>query len=119
MLLDQHALAERVIYEKLAHTGYSTISQSLIDGIGMRLDLQEYDIFCQYQEYFTQMGFEIQELSHQNILINSIPQFLIKKDIESIFRQILGDISTIGSKSIQEVQNKIWAYTACRSAIKF
>lgn len=85
----------------------------------MHLDTQEYDTFCEYQEYFLKIGFEIQELSHQNILITSIPSFLVKKDIQVIFRQILGDICVIGSKGLEEVQNKIWAYIACRSAIKF
>lgn len=89
MLLDQHALAERVIYEKLALAGYSAPSQALIEGVGMHLDLQEYEAFCEYQQYFSEIGFEIQELSHQNILIASIPDFLAGKNIETIFRQIL------------------------------
>lgn len=65
------------------------------------------------------MGFEIEKLSHGTILIQSIPDFLKKQNIEKIFKAILGDISEIGSQGLDEVRHKIWAYTACRSAVKF
>jgi len=32
-ILDQHALAERVIYERLAHAAYTPKSQGIIGGI--------------------------------------------------------------------------------------
>ena len=55
MLLDQHALAERVIYEKLASQGYKSSSQGLIEGVGMHLDTREYETFLEYKENFCEM----------------------------------------------------------------
>lgn len=52
-------------------------------------------------------------------MIYGVPDFIGKQNVEKIFKNILGDISESGSKSLDEVRHKIWAYTACRAAIKF
>jgi len=52
-------------------------------------------------------------------MVYSIPDFLKKENIEQSLQKILSDISVVGSKSLDEIRHKIWAYTACRSAIKF
>lgn len=119
MILDQHALAERVLYEKLASSSYIPSIQHILTGIWMHLDLWEYNSYLEHKNLLIDMGFEIELLSHQNIVIHAVPDFLVKKDIETLFRWILSDISEVWSVSLQEVRNKIWAYTACRSAVKF
>jgi len=85
----------------------------------MKLRLSELDSLQEYMQVFESMWFEIEILSAGNIIINAIPDFLWKENIEKIFKNILDDISEIGSKSLDEIRHKIWAYTACRSAVKF
>ena len=68
------------------------------------------------------MGFEIEILWNGIISIYSIPDFIKKEKISEIILWVIEDVSswnTIKSKTIDEVKNKIYAYTACRSAIKF
>lgn len=68
------------------------------------------------------MGFEIEFLSSGIISIISIPDFIKKENVANIMLSIIKDISlgnTLTSKTLEEVKNKIYAYTACRSAIKF
>lgn len=118
-MLDQHALAERVIFEKLAHASYTPKVQQLLSGVGMHLDIHEYEAYNSYQGILEEMGFMTQELSHQNILLTALPDFLGKQDIEKVFRVLLGDIGELGSKNLENVRHKIWAYTSCRAAVKF
>ena len=118
-ILDQHALAERVIYEKLSSNSYTPKLQWILGGIWMKLRLSELDSLQEYMQVFESMWFEIEILSAGNIIINAIPDFLWKENIEKIFKNILDDISEIGSKSLDEIRHKIWDYTACRSAVKF
>lgn len=119
IILDQHALAERVLYEKIASSGYTPKVQKILWGIGIHLDTQEFALFSEYKQNLEEMWFEIESLSHQTLMIQAVPDYLIKNDIEKIFRAILADISTQGSISGNEVRHKIWAYMACRAAIKF
>jgi DNA mismatch repair ATPase MutL len=54
--------------------------------------------------------------------LSGIPDFIKKENIRNIFLGILEDIGEENfskSKTLQEVRNKIFAYTSCRSAIKF
>jgi len=118
-MLDQHALAERVIYERLASSAYIPKIQQLLWGIGMHLTSTELEVFETHRESFADMGFEIDTLSAGNIMISALPDFVDKQNIEKIIREILSDISSEWSKGLDEVRHRIWAYAACRSAIKF
>lgn len=118
-ILDQHALAERVIYEQLANAAYIPKIQWLLGGIPISLNMQEREACETYKESFEQMWFEIEIFPWGSIMIQAVPDFVSKKNIEKVFREILDDISSEGSKSLDEIRHKIWAYTACRSAIKF
>jgi DNA mismatch repair protein MutL len=118
-MLDQHALAERVIYERLASSAYTPKVQQLLWGIGMHLTSSELEVFETNSENFSDMGFEIDTLSVGNIMISAVPDFVKKQNIEKVMREILSDISWVWSKGFDEVRHKIWAYAACRSAVKF
>lgn len=121
VLLDQHALAERIIYEKLAKKDFAKNSQKLLIGESLTLTPKEESILESYKEVFLDMWFDFEIMSSGVILVNSIPSF-IKWDIKKIFLWIISDIWEFGSSksvNLDEIKNKIWAYTACRSAIKF
>lgn len=118
-ILDQHALAERVIYERLANSQYVARTQWLLAWIWMHLISSEKEVLETYAASFANMGFDIDILSGGNIIINGVPDFIGKQNIEKIFQNILSDVSDLGSLGLEEVQHKIWAFTACRSAVKF
>jgi len=68
------------------------------------------------------MWFDFEALSWNSILVSGVPDFIKKEDIKNIFLWILEDIweeNFSQSKTLEEVKNKIFAYTSCRSAIKF
>jgi len=118
-ILDQHALAERVLYEKLARDSYVPKTQWLLTWVGLHLSWDESVSLDEYHSDFEAMWFEIEILSWGNILINGVPDFMQHQDIAKIFMQILTDMSSAWSRSFDEIRHKIWAYTACRSAVKF
>lgn len=118
-ILDQHAVAERVIYEKLAHSAYTPKMQQILWWIGVNLTASEQELVETYSETFIGMWFEFDILSHNSLMITAIPDFVKKQNIEKIFKEILWDISGVWSKWLEEVRHKIWAYAACRSAVKF
>lgn len=121
-ILDQHALAERVIYEKLVNTQYIQSTQWLLIWESINLWEEELNILSSHTKIFEEMWFEWELLSWGMILINAIPDFIKKDNISVIFTGVIQDIGKIGntkSLTLEEVRNKIFAYTSCRSAIKF
>lgn len=122
LMLDQHALAERVIYEKLVKKDIDISSQQLLVQESINLNQKELSILENYREVFFNMWFDFEILSSWTILLSSVPNFTKKEDVKNIFLWVISDIgefNTWKSVSLEEIRNKICAYTACRSAIKF
>ncbi|MGE4443722.1 MAG: DNA mismatch repair endonuclease MutL [Candidatus Altimarinota bacterium] len=122
IMFDQHALAERIIYEKLLKQETQHLSQTLLIPENIKLTSNEFSLLEEKKDIFSEMGFEIELLSNAIASIVSIPDFIKKENLKDILLGILNDISDgniLKSKTLDEVKNKIYAYTACRSAIKF
>ncbi len=120
--LDQHALAERVIYEKLVKSDKKNSTQWLLIAEMIDIRPNEANILNDNIDTFYQMWFDLEILPWNKVVINAIPDFIKKENIKNIFSWILSDIWEYNfnkSKTLDEVKNKIFAYTACRSAIKF
>lgn len=119
--LDQHALAERIIYEKLVNKKQTINSQRLLISESIKLLPNELSIVEENLDTFNEMWFDI-EIMPNMLVINSIPSFIEKSNIKDIFSGIIQDLWDSywkKSKTLEEIKNKIYAYTACRSAIKF
>ena len=59
----------------------------------MHLIVSELEVLENYISDFESMGFDIEILSNNNILISSIPDFMSGQNIEKSFQKILSDIS--------------------------
>jgi len=123
-IFDQHALAERIIYEKLLKqdSQKKVSKQWLLFWEKLELTEKQVDIVDKYIDIFENMWFELEITKKHNLLINAIPDFIKKEKITSIFEWVIEDIWEIWSRqslTLKEIKNKIFAYTACRSAIKF
>lgn len=121
-LYDQHALAERIIFEKLCRTQWIASSQKLLVNEIVHLTPKEFVIFEENTEVLHEVWFEIEAFSGNTVSIWAIPDFVKKEKIKDVLIWIITDIWEEGSKelkTLEEVKNKVRAYTACRSAIKF
>lgn len=121
-VLDQHALAERVIYERLVNSKQKAISQGLLVWESVNLTPKEFNILEHRKAVFEEMWFEVELLSNNIVMINAVPSFIKQHDIKDVFLWVLEDIweeADSKSKTLDEIRNKIYAFTACRSAIKF
>jgi len=121
-ILDQHALAERVIYEKLVKNQSKPKTQGLLIWESINLSQNEVDIVDKYMYIFEEMWFDLELMSNWILMINAIPDFIKKENISNIIESVIVDIWELWHKkslTLEEVRNKIFAYTSCRSAIKF
>lgn len=119
---DQHALAERIIYEKLLKKDSGHRVQWLLIGEIIKVTSRELDILNENKLTFEEMGFEFEILPGHSVIINAVPDFIKKENISNVFLWVLEDIwdhNFWQSKTLSEIKNKIYAYVSCRSAIKF
>lgn len=122
VMLDQHALAERIIFERLVKLDKKNSSQKLLIPESVKLSSNELSVIIDNKDIFENMWFEIEILWNSIISIYTIPNFVKKENLSEIILWIIEDLNSwnnLKSKTIDEIKNKIYAYTACRSAIKF
>ena len=120
-IYDQHALAERVIFQKLSKNFQVNIQKLLIPQT-IKLSLEESNLALENIEIFKKIGFDFEILSNNIISILSIPDFVGKENAWEIFSQILQDLlkwNDTSFKVLSDIKNKIISYTACRWAVKF
>ena len=121
LVLDQHALAERIIYEKLYKKKEEIKSQRLLISENISLTTKEKELVIDNQNTFIDIWFDFEFMSWTSLILNSIPDFINKQNAKDVFLSIIQDLENWSSKikTLEEIRNKILAYTACRRAIKF
>lgn len=121
-ILDQHALAERIIYERLIQNGHTPKTQGLLLAESFNLSPKQFEIVENHKTTLKSFGFEMELLGNNILQVSGIPDFVKKENLRDIIEWVIEDLwdSKIGkSQTLEEVRNKIAAYASCRSAIKF
>lgn len=117
-ILDQHAVHERILYEKLKVPLKNTQSQSLLVSEVMTLTPAQYAVFETHQAKLQSLGFELEAFGGLQIIIRAIPQQLHPPssiELVSCLLDALGDDTlSLQSKSEQERLQTM----ACKAAIK-
>ena len=120
-IIDQHAAHERILYEKFLSkykNEASANTQSLLISQTLELSPSEFQLFKEYWDTLTKLGFEIDAFGKNSIKVNSIPQELTGKNISQIIKEVLSDLWNEKSVRNVDLQNlKILTYLACRSAV--
>ncbi|MEC8540875.1 MAG: hypothetical protein VXY53_03450, partial [Candidatus Thermoplasmatota archaeon] len=119
LLIDQHALHERVRYERLKHSSEEWVAQSLISPIEIELSLVQKQIVEASIEKLAKIGFNIL-IDDQKSSILSYPLFIKGQNIEQIFIDLLQDLSEDGAplETVDNLRSHIALMNACRGAIK-
>ncbi|MBN2881333.1 DNA mismatch repair endonuclease MutL [Candidatus Woesearchaeota archaeon] len=116
-IIDQHALHERVLFEKLQKTfSTKTGSQQLLSPLVIELSTDGFTKVIEKHPLFTQLGFEFEIFGNNSISLRRIPSaFFDIVDKKELFTSIISDLNI--SKIDDDVLYKL-ATKACKSAIK-
>jgi len=121
VLVDMHAAHERIGYEKLkkAFDTRHMITQNLLIPLSIRLSEKEAGIAEQQQNLWTQLGFEIERISPESIVVRSLPALLKDSDIEKLVRDLISDIQTYdNTQRVIEHIHELLSTMACHQAIR-
>ena len=122
VLIDQHAAHERVRYEELMDQfeNQKKSIQPLLVPIQLEFSADEILLIEENKSVFDDLGFEIEPFGGKTFIVNAVPSFFSKEDIDTVMKGVLDDI--INEKNPSRFQGKteeILTYMSCRSAIKF
>lgn len=118
MILDQHAVHEKVILEQLMNQEEQVKSQALLFPITISVPQSEKDMAI---EVLAQLpGFEVDDFGASEIIIRALPTFLSKtQKAEEHIKTIIAQIQDRGqTMELSELRVELLKTIACKSAIK-
>ena len=120
-LIDQHVAHERILFEQhvRARREGMVSGQRLLAPIMVDLAPRQRVILEQIAEELSANGFDVTPMGQQSVAIQATPAGVASADAERLLAEILSGIEREHqSISIDSVQAKIAASTACHAAIK-
>lgn len=123
IIYDQHAVHERIIYEKLTRKHEDQKDQAQKQGmlapVVVTLSYHENEIYQEFKDKFTELGFEIEDFGPNTYKLTTIPAVFTKMNVKDLFHELLEDLGHDEKlKEIDSVSDKILKYLSCRSAYK-
>ena len=116
-VIDQHALHERVRYERLRSNMASWGSQELVSPLPLDLSVSKSETLLGNQDKLAEIGFAFDE----NLNLIAVPQLLLGSNrLESFISDVLAELET-GSHRLDTVENladEVAFMKSCRGAVK-
>ncbi len=121
IMVDMHAAHERITYESLKQQMQESRinSQPLLVPLQITVSHIEADAAVSYLTQFKGLGFEIDRMGEESIVIRSVPELLIRVDIDRLIRDVLSDLIEHGnSDRISDAQLEILSSVACHGSVR-
>lgn len=117
-LCDQHAMHERLMFDRLMQAYDSGgISQTLLIPSVIELSYREHGSFLEYQALLAAAGFEAEDFGDQSVKLHAVPISLGQPQAESSFKEALDELASTGSLSDDKRIEKIIT-ASCKHAVK-
>ncbi|NLC31754.1 MAG: hypothetical protein GX781_00440, partial [Clostridiales bacterium] len=117
-LCDQHAMHERLMFDRLMKAYDSGgISQTLMIPSIIELSYREHGSFLEYQALLAAAGFEAEDFGDQSVKLHAVPFSLGQPQAEGSFKEALDELASTGSLSDDKRIEKIIT-ASCKHAVK-
>ncbi|MEG2310920.1 MAG: hypothetical protein RSB76_02915 [Clostridia bacterium] len=119
-IVDQHAAHERLLFEKIKISFYSTDKQSqmLLIPFLVELSQKETQIVKQNIELFAASGFVLEEFGENTIKISGVPNIGYEIEYKSMFKDIIDELLGASKTQKSEKEFRFIATIACKAAVK-
>lgn len=117
-LIDQHAAAERINYEKvLKAMKEKPIPVDLLIPIKIELRPDEFILAKSHFDLLEQYGFQVEDFGFNTILIRSHPNWIPEEKAEECIRKVVDIICDKGQFDFDQFVWRLAATTACRMSV--
>ena len=119
-IIDQHAAAERINYEKYLEklANHDNTSIDLLIPIKIELSNKDFIILKENFNVLTDMGFDIEEFGINTVVIRSHPYWLPSYALEEAIRKIIDIVITTENFDNYKFIDRVAATVACKLSIK-
>jgi DNA mismatch repair protein MutL len=118
-IIDQHAAAERINFEKLSKGKQGLDLQNYLVPVEIELKKEEVLFLEETKEFFGEMGINY-EIKNKNIILKTVPTAFSQSDFEKIFKEIFSledDIENL-KKNFEKLRDDILATISCHTSIR-
>lgn len=119
-VIDQHALHERVLYERFRHKilDERVEVQKLLVPVTIEMDAKQCSLLLDHREMLQELGFCIEEFGRGMVAVSSHPVFLGKNVIEDVVRDFAEKFDSSANVTRRELLDETLHMMACKAAIK-
>lgn len=122
LLIDMHAAAERVNYEKMKRQRQENgnlQSQRLLIPVTFAASHEECAALADHADTLAGFGLELSDMGGNTLAIRAVPAMLGKADVVSLAKDVLGELAQVGSsQTIEEHENHILATMSCHGSVR-
>jgi len=119
-LIDQHALHERIMYERLRPRvlGGTVETQRLLAPEPVELSPKEVALLLSHQETLKQAGYDLEEFGRNTVLLAGYPAMLVKADHHALLRDIADRLADSAGPNRRDLLDSLLHMMSCKAAIK-
>ncbi len=121
VVVDMHAAHERITYERLktAYDEQGISSQPLLVPETIHVSQEQADIAEQFSEDLAKLGFNLQRLGPESLVIREMPILLRNANSEALVVKLLEDYRLSGSsRHMVEFRNEVLSSMACHGSVR-
>ncbi len=121
ILVDMHAAHERITYETLKRQmeENQVSRQPLLVPLQINVSTTEANAAEWFNQRFESLGFEIDRLGEEKIVVRCVPALLVRADLDTLVRDVLADLIAHGSSDrIVDAQHEILSSVACHGSVR-
>lgn len=121
IIVDMHAAHERITYERMktATDSQGMKAQPLLVPLSVAVSTAEADCVEAEQAGLAELGFTIERVSPESILVRQVPALLARANIEQLVRDVIADIQEYGrSDRITAYRDELLSTMACHGSVR-
>lgn len=118
IIVDKHALHERIIYNEIKSRGMCTASQNLLLPLTVHLDRKEYAVVAENLNLLTSIGFNIEDFGEGSLLIRACPMMFVDDELDSVLSELAQSIYQHRKELLTEKIDWLCHSASCRAAVK-
>ena len=119
LLLDQHIVHERILYDQLANAEGDIEVQRLMMPFTLSLGRREALVLENKLDDLQSLGFEIEPFGKDAFVVRAVPALIAEKNYEQILRDTIEELTELTlAKRLMIHREAVLATTACKMAVK-
>ena len=119
-LLDQHAAAERVTFDRLkkGYDARSVSKQALLFPVVVSASVNEVAIVEEHHDAIAMTGLDVRVAGPTSLAVHAVPTLLGRASPERLLRDLLGEMSLAGERAFSGAVDRAIATMACHGSLR-